>query len=228
MKSSNHVARLRDTLLNETLLWLGFLALPLVALSLARIPTMGWRPVFGLQLLCTVLLWLSWFLRRRITYTWRLGFVLSIVSVVGMGGYIQLGPAATSGQFLLLSLVIAVLFMQRRAALGCGLVILAGLLLTAWGAVSGALQFKIDYPSYAHAPLTWTLIIVAFIGYGGTVAYLVWRLVHSLIERGQNLMQVNADLAERTEESRVRQIELETQNENMRLAQLELEAAQAR
>ena len=114
MKSNEYVARLRDTLLNETLLWLGIVALPILALSLARIPTMGWRPVFGLQILCTVLLWLSWFQRRRITYTWRLCLVLSIVSVVGLGGYIQHGPAAASGQFLLLSLVIAVLFMQGR------------------------------------------------------------------------------------------------------------------
>ncbi|MCX7141985.1 MAG: hypothetical protein NT123_13065, partial [Proteobacteria bacterium] len=67
---------------------------------------MGWRPVFGLQLLLLSLVWLFWFQRRRITYTWRLWSVLCLVSVVGLGGYAQHGPAATSGHFLLLSLVI--------------------------------------------------------------------------------------------------------------------------
>ena len=101
MKSNDYVALLRDTLLNEVLLWLGVVSLPMVALSLSRIPMMGWRPVFGLQLLLLSLAWLFWFQRRRITYSWRLGIVLFAMGSAGLTAYFQHGPAAVAGQFLL-------------------------------------------------------------------------------------------------------------------------------
>ncbi|MCX7143916.1 MAG: PAS domain S-box protein, partial [Proteobacteria bacterium] len=110
------------------------------------------------------------------------------------------GPAAVAGQFLLLFLVIATVFTEGRAAIGLGLIILVGLLLTAWGAVSGTLQFQIDYYSYAQNPTNWVLIILAFAGYGGIVAFLVWRLFRGLIVYQQQLIQINAELAIRTEE----------------------------
>ncbi len=48
VKSDDYVARLRDTLLNETLLWLIIVSLPMAALSLARGHGQGRdRPVAG-------------------------------------------------------------------------------------------------------------------------------------------------------------------------------------
>ena len=73
--------------------------------------------------------------------------------------------------------------------------------------LTGLLQFQIDYPIYAHSAVTWALVIVAIIGYGGTIAYLVWRLVRSLVGRDQQLMGANAELAGRGEVLRVYQIE---------------------
>ena len=198
MKSNDFVARLRDTLLNETLLWLGVVSLPMVALTLWRIPEMGWRPAAGLQFLFLSMVWLAWFQRRRINYSWRLGIVLFAIGAAGLTGYVQRGPVAVAGPLLLLFLTIAVVFTEGRIAIGLGLLILAGLLLTAWGAVSGALQFPVDYTSYAHHPLSWLLIILAFAGYGGIVALLVWRLFRGLTGHQQQLMQINAELAVRT------------------------------
>ncbi|MCX7143849.1 MAG: ATP-binding protein [Proteobacteria bacterium] len=201
MKPEHYVTRLRDTLLNETLFWLGIVSLPAVALSLARIPTMGWRPVFGVQVLLLCMLWLFWLQRHRIAYVWRLGIVLFVMSTAGLTGYIQHGPAAIVGQFLLLFLVIAAVFLRTRQVLWLGLLMFVALLLTAWGAVSGALQFQIDYLSYAHDPANWLMILIAFAGYGGIVALLVRRLVKSLIDQQQQLMQTNANLAARSEEA---------------------------
>ena len=216
--------RLRDTLLNETLLWLGIVSIPMIALSLARIPAMGWRPVFGLQILFLPMIWLFWLQRRRIAYALRLAVVLLAIGGAGLSGYVQHGPAAVAGQFLLLFLVIAAVFAEGRVAIGIGLLMLIGLLLTALGAVSGALQFQIDYDSYAHNPANWFLIILAFAGYGGIVSRLVWRLFSGLTGYQQQLMQANAKLALRTEELRGTEIELGAQNENLRQSQAELEA----
>ena len=199
VKSNDFIARLRDTLLNETLLWLGIVSTPMVVISLSRIPIMGWRPVFGLQFIILSLVWLAWLQRQRISYSWRLGIVLFAIGAAGLAGYVQRGPVAVAGPFLLVFLTIAVVFTEGRRAIGLGLFVLAGLLLIAWGAVSGALQFQIDYTSYAHHPISWLMIILAFVGYGGIVALLVWRLFRGLIGYQQQLMQINAELAIRTE-----------------------------
>jgi signal transduction histidine kinase/ActR/RegA family two-component response regulator len=201
MEPDHYVTQLRDNLLNETLFWLGIVSLPAVALSLARIPTMGWRPVFGVQVLLLFMLWLFWLQRHRIAYVWRLGIVLFVMGSAGLTAYIQHGPAAIVGQFLLLFLVIAAVFLRARQVLWLGLLMFVALLLTAWGAVSGALQFQIDYLSYAHDPANWIMILIAFAGYGGIVALLVRRLVRSLIDQQQQLMQTNANLAARSEEA---------------------------
>ncbi len=193
--SGDYLSRLRDKLLNETLLWLSVVGLPILALSLARIPTTGWRPVMGFQICVFALLGLFWFQRHRITYRWRLGFVLVLGGMTALSGFVQYGPAATSGQFLLLSMVISALFLDGREAFRVGLLILTCMLLTAWGAVSGLFEFQLDYPRYARSPITWALIIVAMVGSGGAVALLVWRLIQNLLEHQRELVAANAELA---------------------------------
>ena len=201
MNTDKNIARLRDTLLNEMLLGLALVSVPMVALSLSRIPMMGWRPVFGIQIIFVSILCLLWWLRRHISYSWRLGMVLFLVGGSGLAGYAQHGPATSSGQLVLLVMIITVLFTKGKAAASVGLAIFAGLLLIAWSGISGVLTFRIDYEAYAHNPITWALIILAFVGYGGTTAFLVWRLLHSLIGNERQLAKVNTELAVRSTEA---------------------------
>ena len=199
--SNKYVARLRDRLLNDTILWGAILSIPMVTLSLARIPMMGWRPVFALQIVVVLALWGVWLQRHRVSYYWRLGTIIFLIGSAGLSAYAQHGPAAVAGQLLLLIIVLAVLLTDRKVALGIGLILIAGLLLISWGGISGALPFQIEYQEYARSPVTWALIILAVGGYGGMIAHLVSRLFWDLIEREQQLAEANAELAIRTEEA---------------------------
>ncbi len=201
MNIDNTISRLRDTLLNETWLLLVLVSSAMVALSLARIPMMGWRPVFGLQLVLLSLGWMLWWQRSRISYSWRLGMILFLLGTASLSGYAQHGPAAIVGPIVLLLMIITVIFTEGKVAISIGLSIFAGLLLIAWGGISGALSFRVDYETYAHSSLTWAVLILAFVGYGGTIARLVWRLLHSLIDHERLLAKVNAELVVRSEEA---------------------------
>lgn len=196
-----HVTNLHNDLLNQILFWLGAISLPAVALSLSRIPVMGLRPVFVVHIVLTGTMWLFWFQRQRIPFSWRLGIALLALAAAGLGGYAQHGPAAVAGQFLLLFLIVAALFMERRQALRVAVYVLVGLFLVAWGAVSGSLDFDLDYPAYAHSASTWGLLIFAVAGYGGGVAYVASQLFQRLGENQHLLRTANAELAQRTKEA---------------------------
>lgn len=159
---------------------------------------MGWRPVFGVHVILVSLIWSAWFLRRRIVYAWRAGIVLLGLGASGLGGYLQHGPAAVAGQFLLLFLVVAALFLEGKAVFRLTLVIVTGLILTAFGAVQGVLDFQIDYPTYGRDPSTWGLLVIATAGYGGAIAALAWRLFDRLVTHERLLVEANAELEKRS------------------------------
>lgn len=199
MKLKHPVDNLRDTLLNEALLWLCIVSLPSVAVSLARIQTMGWLPLFAYQVFLLSLLWLCWFRRRHIAYHWRVGVILFVLGTTGLGGYLQYGPFAIAGRFLLLYLVIAALFLSGRAALWNAVLMLASLLLIALGAVNGVLQFQSNSFTDTNGTISWALTIFATFAYGGLVAVIVWRLIHILTGYQEQLMQANAELENRSQ-----------------------------
>ncbi len=194
VKLNHPVANLRNTLLNDALLWLCVVSLPSVAISVARMQATGWLPLFGYQLFLLSLLWLCWFGRRHIDYHWRVGVVLFVLGTAGLGGYVQYGPFAIAGRFLLLFLVIAALFLSGRAALWNAVLMLAGLLLIALGAVNGMLQFQSNAFTDTNGSISWALTIFATFAYGGLVAMIVWRLVHMLTAYQDKLMLANEEL----------------------------------
>ena len=200
MNIDENISGLRNTLINEMLLGLSLVSVPMLALSLSRIPLMGWRPVFGLQTALVSILCMVCWRRHRISYAWRLGVVLFLVGTAGIAGYAQHGPATTSGLILVLLMLIAVFFAEGKVAVGIGVAVLASLLAVAWGGVSGVLQFQVDYQVYARSPIVWAAIIVASIGYGGGTARLSWRLLHSQIDSQRRLNEANAKLAIRNDE----------------------------
>jgi len=196
-RSSDDVASVRDKLLDDALLWIAAVSVPAVSLSLARVATMGWRPLFLGQIAMLSMIWGAWLLRHRLAYALRIGALLVILAVAGVSGYMQLGILAPSGQFLLLFLFLTALFLDGAAVFRIGFVIAAVLGFVGWGVVSGVLEPGVDYSTFGHDPRNWLLTIYIVVFYGGAVAFLGWRMLLELNRSQHALQAANAELTRR-------------------------------
>ena len=191
---------MRDKLLNDALLWIAAVSVPALSLSISRMVTLGWRPLFLGQVAMVVMIWGIWLLRHRLPYALRISALLVTLAVVGISGYMQLGILAQSGQFLLLFMFLTALFLNGAAALRVGAVIAAVLVVVAWGVVDGVLETHIDYSTFGQDPRNWLLAIYVVIFYGGAVAFLGWRMRQELVERQLALEKANDELSQRARE----------------------------
>ncbi len=198
--ATDDIGRLRDQLLNDALLWIAAVSVPALSLSISRVVTLGWRPLFLGQVVMVLIIWGIWLLRHRLAYALRISALLVTLAVVGVSGYMQLGILAQSGQFLLLFMFLTALFLNGAAALRVGAVIAAALVVVAWGVVSGVFEPRVDYSTVGQDPRNWLLAIYVIIFYGGAVAFLGWRMLQELIERQRALQAANGELSRRARE----------------------------
>lgn len=113
-RSVESLAELRNRPLNSMLLGTALVALPAVAISIWRMATLGSQPLMLLHIGLTGTLWLLWLMRAAIAYAVRATALLVVYWVTGVAGYLQLGPAAVGGVFLLLLVIAGMLFLSRR------------------------------------------------------------------------------------------------------------------
>ncbi len=198
---TSYLTRLRVQLLDDILLSLALISSPALVLSLSRIPVMGWRPVFGLHIGVLALVWGSWIWRRRLPYAFRLGTIMACLGTVGLGGYMQHGPAAVAGHFLILFLMVGAMFLAGRAALLSGAALVVVLGGVGYAATQGWVGFALDYDRYARDPSTWTLLMVATAGYGGAIAMVVARLIDEVDRHERELAAANTELMQRSEDA---------------------------
>lgn len=194
VKQLNYVADLRNTMLNDVILALAIISVPLALLSISRASVIGWRATFGLQVFAVAFIWLFWALRANIRYGWRVGILLVLLAAIGLSGYADLGPAAIAGQFLLLFLVVAALFMRAMPAFYSGVAIATLLAFVAVGAVNGKLIVSLDYASYVKDPATWIALIMSVAGFGGAIAMMTARLINEVESYSDLLGTANEEL----------------------------------
>jgi len=55
--AADDIGRLRDRLLNDALLWIAAVSVPALSLSISRVVTLGWRPLFLGQVVMVLIIW---------------------------------------------------------------------------------------------------------------------------------------------------------------------------
>ncbi|MDO9269551.1 MAG: PAS domain S-box protein [Methylobacter sp.] len=176
-------ASLRNRLLNDTLLWISLAIIPGVALSLARVLIIGWKPLFLVHLVLLAALWLLWLGRNRVIYHLRVFGLLTVAWLATFAGLIQLGPVAFGGLNAILFAFIAILFLSARVA---GWLIAGNtlcLMLFGWAASRHWIEFSVDYQVYVYHPLVWANAIWTMTAYAVILALIGSRMVQSLLER---------------------------------------------
>lgn len=179
---TEHFAELRNSLLNDTLLWIGIAAVPSVGMSVARILIIGWRPLFLFHLLLLAGLWILWLGQQRFSYLQRTFGLLLIAWTSIYAGLLQFGPLAFSGIHTILFAFIAILFLSSKTAFW--LILGNTLCLIAFGFAASThwLEFSLNYSIYAHHPLTWMHTVWSYSAFAVILAMMGRRMMLSLLD----------------------------------------------
>jgi two-component system sensor histidine kinase/response regulator len=187
--SAEDVYTLKNQSLNDIILWISLATIPGVILSVSRSLVMGWLPLMEIHIMVLLSIWTLWLGRRFFSYRTRILGLLALMWIVSVGGLTQLGPLGLGGIFVMSFSFIAVLFLGDCLAwwlIGCNVL---SLTLIGIAASRRWIEFDLDYPTYAHHPITWVHTIWTFSSYSFIFALFGCRLMNWLLEREQTIRQ---------------------------------------
>jgi PAS domain S-box-containing protein len=187
---------LKSQLLDDIILWIGFISIPSVILSLSRSLVIGWKPLMGLHLMLVASIWILCFSQRQLTYTTRIFGLLSLLWITSIAGLIQLGPLGSTGTFTVSLAFIAVLFLGDRRAWWLIAGNVFSIIVIGIAASLHWLDFNVNYPIYAYHPIVWANTIWTFAAYSLVFGLFGWHLIRWLVNREQILSQSIENLKE--------------------------------
>lgn len=173
-------ATLRRRMLHNITLMFVLMATPAVLISLSRAATIGWRPFMAAHLGLFVASWTLLFLSGRLSYGRHVVVLLTISLLAGLFGYVEIGPAADGKVLLISTSMMAALFLPARWVWLMWSTIVACMLALAAGAVSGWLEFDLNYAAYSRHPMAWINAIWTIAFLAGMVAYVAREMVACL------------------------------------------------
>lgn len=184
---------LRNTLLNDALFWSALAAVPAVLLSVARVSYLGWQPAMFFHMFCLAGLWMLWLGRHAFTFRNRVVGLLGVMWVATYVDLAQFGPAGAGSIFFVLSSFVAILFLPVRLAWRLIVGNVAVLALFSLAASAHWLVFtEIDYPRYAHNPVTWLLEFWVLASFGSILALVGRRMLQEQVDRDVEAKELDA------------------------------------
>ena len=192
MASVESFAELRNRLLDDTLFWIGVASIFGVAISLSRVGMLGLHPVLVLQLVLFLIHWVVWFVRVRIPYMVRAGYLVVLLWLVAFSGLLAFGPATNTGVYAMMTIFIAALFIGPRAMLALLGINIFAFALIAMAAVQGLIEYPINYAVFVSQPLNWLMLIWLLMAYSIILGLIASRMITALV-----ISKIEADEANR-------------------------------
>ena len=138
-------------------IWKGLLVLALLSwpITLWRIQSLGWRPLFGFHLALATAVGLAAIVQRRLPFKLRAAILVGTLWAVGAPGVFSFGPAAPGTLWLVLSCLVAATVYSVRAGQIVALATALLFLLVGYGYVSGHLHSAVDADDYLASASSW-------------------------------------------------------------------------
>ena len=95
------------------MLWLAWMFLPALAISLSRVFADGWLPVMGVQIVLVMFIGVVALSRRRLSYLARASTVVAAMFIIGIGAYLTQGGPSGLVFFVSASIMVAVFWGER-------------------------------------------------------------------------------------------------------------------
>lgn len=127
-----------------------------------------WAVGFQATLLCAMGLLL--FFRRRVPYGVKVSFLLSVIYVLGIVGWLSFGLLAGGKMFLLVFVLLTAIFFGFRASLYAILIAMVTLAVVASGYISGRLAIDVAPHAYHTALSSWISAGFTVVLFGGFIS----------------------------------------------------------
>jgi signal transduction histidine kinase len=172
----------RERMVDRVLVALSIVIIPAIALSWARAPLIGVKPIMYFHTLVAVILCGSSLARKRLSFRAKLTLLIVTIFILGLAGLISFGQVGLGGHILMLLVVMTTAFLGTREgwiALGISGIASAGVALAV---TTGILEFDFDILAYARSPVTWTVSVIGVLIFSG-IALTVLGGIHDALRQ---------------------------------------------
>lgn len=189
---------------NLALITLSILAVPAAFASVIRTLYIGWHWVMSIHIAGTIALVILAIYRHSIPFHIRAGFIVLLLTIVGLTGLIKFGLISGATPTLVVAPILATFFFGTRLGLLQLAITIISMSFIAKGFVNGTIRYHFDITDIALLPSTWITYILVALGSIGTVvaATIMMRdhLLNSLVTARNNARNLEQKVAERTHE----------------------------
>ena len=121
------------------------LSVPAVLASVFRSSVNGWYGLMGLHIAATSVIFLLWVFRKSLPFNLKAGAIVLVFMTVGLTGFWRFGMISGANPLLLVAPVLATVLFGRRIGVGCAIILVSMMMLTAYSFVFGGRVFQIDF-----------------------------------------------------------------------------------
>ncbi len=146
-------------------LWLSLFIVAMVGapLSALRASTTGWLPIYSMHLALGALVACVFFVRKRLSTTFKLTMILVIFWTIGLAGLASTGMVGPSVWWLSLSILLVTALYSVRAGLFTAVLTCAVTAVAAAGYIQGWLTMPYDANVYIQSVTAWANVVVAVV-----------------------------------------------------------------
>jgi len=162
-KRSYILYRIRSEIINRVIDVFAIIAPLATIASLSRIEVLGFLPVMWLHVGVSVGLIAAALLKRRLSLSWRVLLVLSVLQLIGFTGTFNFGLSSNGYLFYLASVVIGGVVLGFRWAVSLMLISAAQLVTFTLLLAAGFWQPQIDFESYNLSAGSWFAALASFV-----------------------------------------------------------------
>ena len=170
------ISNIRSEICNWVLVTLSVVAIPALLASLYRSVDVGWGTAMIAQIFLATALWLITLKRNKVPYQYRAGFLLSMMFLLAVAGYVSFGLIGAGKIWMLVFAILAAVLFGTKIAIAA---IVIGAITTAivgGGYVEGIVKLRVDANEYNQSVNSWISASIAYVLFAVATVGAILRL----------------------------------------------------
>ena len=192
---------IRERLVDRVIFIGAIILIPSLAASLYRVVDTGWQLPLFFQIAAAVFTWLLYLLRRRIDWQVRAIFIIGLLFIIGVVGFLTYGLSSGDIIFIITAVVISYLIFDRNGGLTAFSIAMLMLIFLSMAVSRHWITFHVNFQIYNTSTSSWLDQTVSFGLIVGVLFVVVEGLYKALIDalvaserRTEELQLVTSDL----------------------------------